>query len=188
MRIVKVFWGLDSSLAYRRHFPAINWLTSYSLYQDKINKNVGETVDKEWPAMTGEAIKLLQIENELDEIVKLVGIDAISPSDRLIMETARSIREDFLQQNAFVAEDAFTSIEKQNVILKLILNYYKKASDALNAGADLDTLTDLPVRERIARAKETHEDAIHVEYKRVMAMLEEQISAAINNKKEDVLK
>ncbi len=188
MRIVKVFWGLDSSLAYRRHFPAINWLTSYSLYLDRISASIGETVDKEWPALTAEAMKLLQIENELDEIVKLVGIDAISPSDRLIMETARSIREDFLQQNAFVTEDAFTSMEKQNVILKLVLAYYKKASEALNAGADLDDLTDLPVRERIARAKETHEEAIHVEYKRVMTMLEDQIAAAINNKKEDDLK
>ena len=124
----------------------------------------------------------------MDEIVKLVGIDAISPSDRLIMETARSIREDFLQQNAFVTEDAFTSMEKQNVILKLVLAYYKKASEALTAGADLDVLTELPVRERIARAKEIHEDAIHVEYKRIMSMLDEQISAAINNKKEDALR
>ena len=188
MRIVKVFWGLDSSLAYRRHFPAINWLTSYSLYLDRISAKIGETVDKEWPELTAEAMKLLQIENELDEIVKLVGIDAISPSDRLIMETARSIREDFLQQNAFVTEDAFTSMEKQNVILKLVLAYYKKASEALNAGADLETLTELPVRERIARAKETHEEAIHVEYKRVMTMLEDQIAAAISNRKEDDLK
>ncbi len=188
MRIVKVFWGLDSSLAYRRHFPAINWLTSYSLYLDRISASIGETVDKEWPELTAEAMKLLQIENELDEIVKLVGIDAISPSDRLIMETARSIREDFLQQNAFVTEDAFTSMEKQNVILKLVLAYYKKASEALNAGADLETLTELPVRERIARAKETHEEAIHVEYKRVMTMLEDQIAAAISNRKEDDLK
>ena len=188
MRIVKVFWGLDSSLAYRRHFPAINWLTSYSLYLDRISASIGETIDKEWPELTAEAMKLLQIENELDEIVKLVGIDAISPSDRLIMETARSIREDFLQQNAFVTEDAFTSMEKQNVILKLVLAYYKKASEALNAGADLETLTELPVRERIARAKETHEEAIHVEYKRVMTMLEDQIAAAINNRKEDDLK
>ncbi|MBQ2915805.1 MAG: V-type ATP synthase subunit A [Clostridia bacterium] len=188
MRIVKVFWGLDSSLAYRRHFPAINWLTSYSLYLDRISASIGETIDKEWPELTAEAMKLLQIENELDEIVKLVGIDAISPSDRLIMETARSIREDFLQQNAFVTEDAFTSMEKQNVILKLVLAYYKKASEALNAGADLETLTELPVRERIARAKETHEEAIHVEYKRVMTMLEDQIAAAISNRKEDDLK
>ena len=188
LRIVKVFWGLDSSLAYRRHFPAINWLNSYSLYLDRISAKIGETVDKEWPELTAEAMKLLQIENELDEIVKLVGIDAISPSDRLIMETARSIREDFLQQNAFVTEDAFTSMEKQNVILKLVLAYYKKASEALNAGADLETLTELPVRERIARAKETHEEAIHVEYKRVMTMLEDQIAAAISNRKEDDLK
>ena len=187
MRIVKVFWGLDSSLAYRRHFPAINWLTSYSLYLDRISASIGETIDKEWPELTAEAMKLLQIENELDEIVKLVGIDAISPSDRLIMETARSIREDFLQQNAFVTEDAFTSMEKQNVILKLVLAYYKKASEALNAGADLETLTELPVRERIARAKETHEEAIHVEYKRVMTMLEDQIAAAISNRTEDDL-
>ncbi|MBQ2882022.1 MAG: V-type ATP synthase subunit A, partial [Clostridia bacterium] len=187
MRIVKVFWGLDSSLAYRRHFPAINWLTSYSLYLDRISSSMGQTVDKEWPELTAEAMKLLQIENELDEIVKLVGIDAISPSDRLIMETARSIREDFLQQNAFVTEDAFTSPEKQNVILKLVLAYYKKAIEALNAGADLDTLTELPVRERIARVKETHEEAIQVEYKRVMGMLEKQIEDAINNKKEDDL-
>lgn len=188
MRIVKVFWGLDSALAYRRHFPAINWLSSYSLYYDRICQSVGESVDKEWPSLTAEAMKLLQIENELDEIVKLVGIDAISPSDRLIMETARSIREDFLQQDAFLVDDAYTSQAKQCVILKLVLAYYKKASEALNSGADLDDLTALPVRERIARVKETHEDAIHVEYKRVMTMLEDQISAAINNKKEDDLK
>lgn len=187
MRIVKVFWGLDSALAYRRHFPAINWLNSYSLYYDRISAKMSETVDKEWKSMTAKSMKLLQIESELDEIVKLVGIDAISPSDRLVMETARSIREDFLQQDAFNNDDAFASPEKQDHILRLILAYYTKALAALNAGADLNELTSLPVRDRIARVKNVNESYVSNEAAEIMKELEAQISDAVNRQKEDEL-
>lgn len=188
MRIVKVFWGLDSSLAYRRHFPAINWLTSYSLYSDRIDLNLLSGTNDGWTELTSEAMRLLKLENELDEIVKLVGIDSISPTDRLVMETARSIREDFLQQNAFVTEDSFTSTEKQNMMLKLIVAYYKKTAEALKSGASLDSLINLPVRERISRLKETHEEAVQVEYKRVLKMLEDQVASAITAGKEETSK
>ncbi len=153
LRIVKVFWGLDSSLAYRRHFPAINWLTSYSLYKDKLEEWFNANVARDWNAVTGEAMRILSVENELEEIVKLVGVDALSPSERLTLEAARSVREDFLQQNAFEDGDSYTSLDKQYRLIKLILSFYKKSGDALKLGADIEKIAELPVRERIGRAK-----------------------------------
>ena len=153
MRIVKVFWGLDASLAYARHFPAINWLTSYTLYQDTLkpwyDKNFGPSFLKNCERM----MSLLQSEAELQEIVKLVGQDALSQADRLTLETSKMLREDFLQQNAFVDLDSYTSYGKQMDLLALILKYNDLCKDAIDNGTNIDQLTDIPSRERIGRAK-----------------------------------
>ena len=164
LRIVKVFWGLDSSLAYRRHFPAINWLTSYSLYKDKLEEWFNANVARDWNAVTGEAMRILSVESELEEIVKLVGVDALSPSERLTLEAARSVREDFLQQNAFEDGDSYTSLDKQYRLIKLILSFYKKSGDALKRGADIEKIADLPVREKIGRAKSADPEKYVSEY------------------------
>lgn len=153
LRIVKVFWGLDSSLAYKRHFPAINWLNSYSLYQDRLAPWYEKNVSAKWSENRAEAARLLQLETGLDEIVKLVGMDALSPSDRLIMEAARSVREDFLQQDAMDPDDSYCPLEKQSMLLSLILSFYRKGTEAINKGADIEKLSTLPVRESIGRAK-----------------------------------
>lgn len=164
LRIVKVFWGLDSSLAYRRHFPAINWLTSYSLYKDKLEEWFNANVARDWNAVTGEAMRILSVESELEEIVKLVGVDALSPSERLTLEAARSVREDFLQQNAFEDGDSYTSLDKQYRLIKLILSFYKKSGDALKRGADIEKIADLSVREKIGRAKSADPEKYVAEY------------------------
>ncbi len=164
LRIVKVFWGLDSSLAYRRHFPAINWLTSYSLYKDKLEEWFNANVARDWNAVTGEAMRILSVESELEEIVKLVGVDALSPNERLTLEAARSVREDFLQQNAFEDGDSYTSLDKQYRLIKLILSFYKKSGDALKRGADIEKIADLPVREKIGRAKSADTEKYVAEY------------------------
>lgn len=164
LRIVKVFWGLDSSLAYRRHFPAINWLTSYSLYKDKLEEWFNANVARDWNAVTGEAMRILSVESELEEIVKLVGVDALSPNERLTLEAARSVREDFLQQNAFEDGDSYTSLDKQYRLIKLILSFYKKSGDALKRGADIEKIADLPVREKIGRAKSADQEKYVAEY------------------------
>ena len=153
LRIVKVFWGLDASLAYRRHFPAINWLNSYSLYTDNLNKWEKNTISEDFPELRAKMMALLGKEAELDEIVKLVGIDALSDNDRLILETARSVREDFLQQNAFDDNDTYCSIKKQSDMLRLILSFYDVMADALKQGADINKIVNLPVREKIGRLK-----------------------------------
>lgn len=153
LRIVKVFWGLDSSLAYRRHFPAISWLNSYSLYQDRLAPWYEKEVNGKWSENRAEAAKLLQLETGLEEIVKLVGMDALSPSDRLIMEAARSIREDFLQQDAMDPDDSYCPLEKQYALLDLILAFYRRGIEAVNKGADIEKISNLPVREKIGRAK-----------------------------------
>lgn len=158
LRIVKVFWGLDASLAYRRHFPAINWLTSYSLYTDRLKPFYVEQLGEEFLSMRSTAMKVLQQESELEEIVQLVGLDALSESDRLTMETARSIREDFLHQNAFHDVDTYTSLSKQFKMLSAILLFHDKALDAIEKGVALTDLLKLRVRERIARAKYIEED------------------------------
>lgn len=157
LRIVKVFWGLDASLAYRRHFPAINWLNSYSLYRDRLSDWYSTEVNPGWNDMVLEIARILQAEAELDEIVKLVGVDALSGEDRLTLEIARSIREDYLQQNAFVDTDAYASLDKQYAMASLLFYFRSKALEALERGADIDAIAALPVRERIGRAKDIPE-------------------------------
>ena len=160
LRIVKVFWGLDSGLAYKRHFPSINWLTSYSLYSETIGNWLNKNVADDWTKCVTETNKLLQVESELEEIVKLVGYDSLSPSDRLILEASRSIREDYLQQNAFDDTDAYTSLKKQYKILKMVLTFYNESVVALEKGVDINRILDMNVREKIARAKYVAEDEI----------------------------
>ncbi len=153
LRIVKVFWGLDSSLAYRRHFPAINWLNSYSLYQNRVDEWMDNNVDKEFSRNRIKAMTLLQEESQLQEIVRLVGKDTLSEGDQLKLEAARTIREDFLQQNAFHDVDTYAPLEKQNLMLKMVLSFYDEGKRALDNGVYLKEILDLPVREKIARAK-----------------------------------
>ena len=153
LRIVKVFWGLDSSLAYKRHFPALNWLTSYSLYTDTLSGWFDENISHDWMKMRARLMQLLQEEAELEEIVKLVGMDALSSSDRLKLEVARSIREDYLHQNAFHETDTYTPLDKQLLMMRLILTYYDKSLIALKDGADIEKLVSMPVRESIGRFK-----------------------------------
>ena len=158
LRIVKVFWGLDSSLAYRRHFPAIHWLTSYSLYLERLDRWNNANVAEEWSSLRVAAMGLLQKEAELEEIVRLVGVDSLSPNDRLALEAAKSIREDYLHQNAYHEADTYTSLRKQYHMLKIILYFYESGCRALEQGADVDGIFRLPVRERIGRAKYIPED------------------------------
>lgn len=153
LRIVRVFWGLEDRLAYRRHFPAINWLISYSLYLDRIEKYWSEEIAPDFAEMRNEAMGLLQREAELEEIVRLVGVESLSTGERLIMETAKSIREDFLQQNAFHEVDTFSSLKKQYLLLKLIMTFHHYAKKAIEADVPMNEVLSLPVRERIARAK-----------------------------------
>lgn len=175
LRIVKVFWGLDSALAYSRHFPAINWLNSYSLYIDRMSIWYNENVDAQWSSYRTEVMKILQEEAELEEIVRLVGIDALSPMDRLILETARSIREDYLHQNAFHDVDAFTPLRKQYRMLRMILGYYYKGKDAIGKDVSLDALFNLPVREKIGRAKYVTPDDMEAAYDEIEKELDEQM-------------
>lgn len=179
LRIVKVFWGLDANLAYKRHFPAINWLTSYSLYLDLLSDWFKENVDNDWMVLRGRLMALLQDEAELDEIVKLVGMDALSAGDRLKMETARSIREDFLHQLAFHEVDTYTSLKKQLLMMKLILAYYDASADALSRDADIETLVSLPVREKIGRFKYVEEENIETEFVAISAELIKQVGTAV---------
>ena len=162
LRIVKVFWGLDAQLAYQRHFPSINWLTSYSLYEDKIDSWMNENVSDDWSRLRVEAMSLLQEEANLQEIVRLVGIDALSEKDRLKLEVAKSIREDYLQQNAFHEVDTYASLDKQYKMLKLILSFKVEAERALDAGVYLNKILALDeVRDRIARSKYIHEEELN---------------------------
>ena len=182
LRIVKVFWGLDSSLAYKRHFPAINWLTSYSLYADSLEDWFKEQVNSEWNTLRGRLMALLQEEAELEEIVKLVGMDALSAPDRLKLEAARSIREDYLHQNAFHETDTYTSLSKQYYMMSAIIKFYDKSVVALNDGADIEAIVSLAARERIGRIKYTAEENIEQEYKATMAQLENELEEALKNK------
>ncbi|WP_293978360.1 V-type ATP synthase subunit A [uncultured Clostridium sp.] len=159
LRIVKVFWGLDAQLAYQRHFPTINWLTSYSLYQDKIDAWMDKNVAPNWGALRLEAMTILQEEAQLQEIVRLVGIDALSERDRLKLDVAKSIREDYLQQNGFHEVDTYTSLKKQYKMLSLISFYKAEAERALDAGVYLNDILALEdLKDRIARSKYIHED------------------------------
>ena len=179
LRIVKVFWGLDSALAYKRHFPAINWLNSYSLYLDDMEKWFNEQVESDWMANRQKMMTLLQEEAELEEIVKMVGMDALSPGDRLKMEAARSIREDFLHQNSFHEIDTYTSLKKQYMMMKLVIAYYENAVEALKEGAGLNALISLPVREQIGRFKYVTEENLDVEYEKVKEQLHVEIANAL---------
>ena len=183
LRIVKVFWGLDSELAYKRHFPAINWLNSYSLYLDDMEKWFNSEVAPDWMEGRQKMMSLLQEEAELEEIVKMVGMDALSPGDRLKMEAARSIREDFLHQNSFHEVDTYTSLKKQYMMMQLVNAFYEKAVEALSKGAELRKLISMPVREQIGRFKYIKEDALDEEYAKVQEELDAQIAAAF--RKED---
>ena len=178
LRIVKVFWGLDASLAYKRHFPAINWLKSYSLYLDDMEKWFNGQVAEDWMEGRQKMMTLLQEEAELEEIVKMVGMDALSPSDRLKMEAARSIREDFLHQNSFHEVDTYTSLKKQHMMMVLVNEFFDKATDALKDGASLQKLISMPVREQIGRFKYVTEDKLDEEFKQVDETLSAQIAAA----------
>lgn len=180
LRIVKVFWGLDSSLAYRRHFPAINWLNSYSLYRDRLSEWFSDNVGKEWMTLTGRCLKTLQVEESLQEIVKLVGMDALSNEDRLTLETARSIREDFLQQNAFEDGDSYTQLDKQMALMKLVFAFEEKAGRAIENGADIDEVSEIPVREAIGRFKAVPYAQYKNEYARIIDQLDTELLALTN--------
>lgn len=177
LRIVKVFWGLDSALAYKRHFPAINWLNSYSLYKNKLAAWYEKNVATNWNEQTAEAMMLLQRESELEEIVKLVGVDALSDSDALVLEVARSLREDYLQQDALSVEDAYSPLKKQNALLGLILKFYHVADAAIKKGAPLDEISALPVRERIGRAKMIPADEYAGAYNEISTAIDSEIAA-----------
>ena len=181
--IVKVFWGLDSALAYKRHFPAINWLTSYSLYLDNMQDWFNNTVAEDWMSDRQRMMSLLTEEAALEEIVQMVGMDALSPSDRLKMEAARSIREDFLHQNSFHEIDTYTPLRKQYLMMKLVLAFYDQASEALAKGAPMKELLVMEVRERIGRYKYTTTDQIEEEYEKIMNELREEIKGTFG--KED---
>ena len=184
LRIVKVFWGLDSALAYKRHFPAINWLTSYSLYADSLGSWFNENVSDEWTTLRARLMALLSDEASLDEIVKLVGMDALSPTDRLKMETARSIREDFLHQLAFHEVDTYSSLRKQYLMMKLVLRFYDGSLDALKKRADIEKLVSIPSRESIGRFKYVPEKDIEDTYKTVCAAIDSEIKAVVDAREE----
>ncbi len=179
LRIVKVFWGLDASLAYRRHFPAINWLLSYSLYLDNVSVYFRDTIGEKWNDMRRESMRLLQEESELEEIVRLVGVDALSARERLTLETAKSLREDFLHQNAMHDIDTYSSLKKQFTMLDLILMFHKQALAVIDKGEidlDLEELFALPVRERIARARYVPEEDLK-DLESIKTEIKEQISS-----------
>jgi V/A-type H+-transporting ATPase subunit A len=177
LRIVKVYWGLDSALAYKRHFPAINWLSSYSLYLDRLCTWLNDNISDDWKQQRDDAMRLLQQESELEEIVRLVGVDALSAEDRLVLEVSKSIREDYLHQNAFHEVDTYASLHKQNRLMRIILNYYNEGYKALKAGASLQALFSIDVRERIGRAKYIPEDEVDANFDEIESALARQIAA-----------
>ena len=179
LRIVKVFWGLDANLAYRRHFPAINWLNSYTLYQTKVDGWMDKNVGPEFSKNRSKAMSLLQEESSLQEIVRLVGKDTLSEKDQLKLEVAKSIREDYLQQNAFMESDTYTSLEKQDKMLALVLKFYDEGIRGLDNGAYLNEISELAVRERIARAKYLPESELN-KIDEISKELTEQIDNLIN--------
>ncbi|RDU21816.1 V-type ATP synthase subunit A [Anaerosacchariphilus polymeriproducens] len=176
LRIVKVFWSLDSNLAYRRHFPAINWLSSYSLYVDNMGKWFNNSINEKWMDLRARIMHLLHDESELDEIVKLVGMDALSAPDRIKLEAARSIREDFLHQDAFHEVDTYSPLEKQFMMMELVLSFYDTTLQALEQGADINELVKLPVRERIGRFKYVDTNDVKGEYQTILESLHRETS------------
>lgn len=179
LRIVKVFWGLSADLAYRRHFPAIDWLTSYSLYADSLAAWFDENIADDWSTLRNRALILLQEEAELEEIVRLVGMDALSIGDQLKIESARSLREDFLQQDAFNEVDTYASGKKQRMMLSIVFMYYDLAKDALDEGADFSVIESLPVREEIGRMKYVPEDEFEARIAQIQENLKSQIADAV---------
>ena len=177
MRIVKVFWSLDSSLAYKRHFPAINWLNSYSLYLDTLKPWFDENFGEGFMQSRAQAMSILQNEASLNEIVQLVGKDALSPGDQLTLEVARMIREDFLQQNAFTDIDGYSSYDRQAKLLALILGYEKLCRAAIAQGAEVGKLFTIPAREQIGRAKSVPVEEYDRAYAQIQADMEQQIEA-----------
>jgi V/A-type H+-transporting ATPase subunit A len=153
LRVVKVFWGLDDRLAYQRHFPAINWLTSYSLYEENIKAYLEKEIERDFPEIRQESLSMLERESELNEIVRLVGMETLSLNDRLLLETARSIREDFLHQSAFDDRDAYTTLRQQYRMLKTVLFFHKLASAAVEKGTPLEEVMKMPVRSRIVKMR-----------------------------------
>ena len=184
LRIVKVFWSLQASLAYQRHFPAIGWLNSYSLYMDGVEPYFNSQVAADWTKLRARIMSLLQDEAELDEIVKLVGMDALSAPDRIKLEAARSVREDYLQQNAFDGVDTYTSPKKQHTMMQLVLSYFDEATAALKEGARVNELVSLPVREAIGRFKYTPEEEIEAKYNEIIGTLKEQCAKAVAGKED----
>ncbi len=178
LRIVKVFWGLDAALAYRRHFPAINWLLSYSLYTDVFDDYYREKVGGAWIEMRGESMRILQEEADLEEIVRLVGVDALGTKERLTLETARSLREDFLHQNSFHEIDTYASLQKQFKMMELIMLFHHECQRALERGADLGELLNLPVRDQIARARYLEESRMD-ELDRIAETIREQVAMVV---------
>jgi len=176
LRVVRVFWALVAELAYQRHFPAIHWLRSYSLYLDDVGGYFSQEVSPNWLEQRSKAMALLQKENELEETVRLVGLDTLSSQDRIAMETARSLREDFLQQFAFHEVDTYTPMEKQYLMLKLVLRYYDLSIEALNQGVDLHLLISLPVREAIARAKYLSNENFKSEINKISQRLTQEVA------------
>jgi len=179
-----VFWSLDSSLAYKRHFPAVNWLTSYSLYVDTMEKWFNEHVEGDWMDLRSKLMRLLQDESELEEIVKLVGMDALSAPDRLKLEAARSIREDFLHQDAFHETDTYTPLQKQHLMMQLVLDFYNASVKALNKGISVDALVKLPVREQIGRFKYIPENRMKSEYDNILHTLSSEIDELAQQKED----
>ena len=177
LRIVKVYWGLSAKLAYARHFPAIDWLQSYSLYRDRLKEWYNDKVSHEWSSLVQRTMNVLQEESELDEIVRLVGIDALSFRDRLTLEAARSIREDYLHQNAFHEVDTYTSPQKQYYMLKVILTEYEKSVEALEQDAPFSKLAALPVREKIGRFKYIPEAEAEAQYQAILTDINDEIRA-----------
>ena len=182
LRIVKVFWGLDANLAYRRHFPAINWLTSYSLYN--LGKWFNTNVNEKWIDLRTRIMKMLNDEAELEEIVKLVGMDALSSPDRLKLEAARSIREDYLHQDAFHEVDTYTDLHKQYLMMELVLHYYDLSLEALGKGVSIDSLVKLPVRESIGRFKYVIKDKLDAEYEDILQKLQKEIDELVKKREE----
>ncbi len=183
LRIVKVFWGLSSKLAYARHFPAIDWLQSYSLYLDRLEGWFNMNMAPDWSKLVSDTMALLQQEAELNEIVSLVGIDALSFRDRLTLETTRSIREDYLHQNAFHEVDTYSSPRKQYLMLKLIHINYQKSQEALAADASFAKIISIPVHERIGRIKYVPEDQVEAEYEAIIAELDKELAELTEEEK-----
>ena len=178
LRIVKVFWGLDYDLSYQRHFPAINWLNSYSLYQDKMDSYIDKTVDEKFSKNRMRAMSLLQQESSLQEIVRLIGRDGLSDDDKLKLDVTKSLREDFLQQNAFHETDAFCPMEKQDLMLDTILYFYDKSLEALSDGANLDELEELEVKEKITRLKLIKDENLE-EFDQVKEQIDKECKEAV---------